>query len=849
MRGVWRWLGMITGALFVVALLGVPSWAEAREAHGSVVVRIEGLVGGAHGAIIVHGPGGFRRVLSRSQSLGGLRAGRYVLQTRSATLARAVKGVPRGSELLPTTPAIRVVVRPGKARLVRVRYGTIVRKGVRALGASPSQVLGPPGDPTALVVSSAASPRVGQILAQAPSNALPGGLFDVVTAVTPHGGSSTVSLRAAKLAEAFPELSLNATVELQPATQAQASSVFGPSLAHAADLPGVDFSLSRGRASCGVLTGSVAPRLHVALTLPLFGSPSAHVVLGATGNVSLDLGTSSGMSCSYTLDGPAFQGAVPIGPFLVPVYGTLQAVFSGSLSGPSIFNVGASLSLEGGLDYRNGETTPVLSASASGHATASLGCIAGTVAWLPTLEAGIGVKDPLAVNVHVDLGLGPELNIASGGWGVDDLLQLAAGASLGPITATLPALIQKHFATIATGTTTCGGSGGGSGGGSSGGGSSGGGGGEEGQKVAVGTFDSCALLASGQVDCWGDNLSGILGNETTEQSSVPVPVGGISTATQVAMGFTSACALLTSGHIDCWGEGQLGNGMTERSDTPIEAKGITNATQVGMSEGQACALLAGGQIACWGGNGYGGLGNGTFESSEVPVRVTGITTATQIAVGYDHSCALLASGHVDCWGINGKLGKGGELGIGTFTGPETCANEAACSNVPVQVSGLTNPVQITAGGNHACALLASGQIDCWGYNERGELGVGTTSDSNVPALVSGVATATQIAAGFSLSCARLASGHVDCWGIDQGGQLGNGQPHGAEACYNEEPCSRTPVQVSGLTTATEVAADEAHSCALLVGGHVDCWGYNPYGDLGDGTTTNSTIPVPVSGIR
>jgi uncharacterized delta-60 repeat protein len=487
---VVRRLGVLIGGLLLVAFLGVPAGAEAHGVRASLRVRIDGVVGGAHTLVTVTGPGGFQRSLSRSQTLGSLRVGRYVLQAKPAVIARAVRGAPAGSELLPYATTIRVAVRRGKATTVKVRYATIIRKGVGALSAPPLQVLGSTQDPTGLVVGSSRAPRVGQILSEAPSTSLPGGLFDVVTAVGRRGAQDVISLRPATLSEAFPELSLNTTVALQPASKARASSVFGPSLAHAADLPAVDFSVSRGPFSCGIVSGSVAPRLQIALSLPLVGSPSAHVVLEGTGNVNLDLGTSAGMSCSYTLEAPPFQGWVPIGPVLVPVYGALQVVFSGSLSGPSIFNVGATLSAEGGIDYRNGKTTPVIAARASGHATAKLGCVAGTVSWLPTLEAGIGVKDPLATaNVHVDLGLGPELNIASGGWGVDDLLQLTAGASLGPITATLPAVIQRHFATIATGPTTCGGSGGGgggstppgSGGGGGGGGAGGGGGGGPGE--------------------------------------------------------------------------------------------------------------------------------------------------------------------------------------------------------------------------------------------------------------------------------------------------------------------------------------------------------------------------------
>lgn len=290
---------------------------------------------------------------------------------------------------------------------------------------------------------------------------------------------------------------------------------------------------------------------------------------------------------------------------------------------------------------------------------------------------------------------------------------------------------------------------------------------------------SCGASSTGIVWCWGNNQFGQLGaNATQTSSAAPVAITNLMDVKAISAGMEHACALASGGTVECWGfngSGQLGNGKTTGPDpcdqgpcslTPVTVSNLTGVTAIAAGSYHTCALLSGGTVDCWGLLGL-DPNAGAANNSLVPTAVSNLSGVVAITAGQGFTCALLSAGSVECWGHNDA----GQLGDGTTVD----------SSTPVLVSNITGATVIAAGTEHACALVSGGAVACWGYNGAGQLGNGTTSASPVaaPSMVMNITGATAISASFDHTCALRRSGAVECWGANDYGGLGNGTTTGS----------------------------------------------------------------------
>lgn len=370
--------------------------------------------------------------------------------------------------------------------------------------------------------------------------------------------------------------------------------------------------------------------------------------------------------------------------------------------------------------------------------------------------------------------------------------------------------------------------------------SDGGGGAGNTSSVSSNTATSAATSSSGAGggDCVdgasGEQACGMLelGTQVVScESGAWEPLGPCFYRRGVLSAVRHTCALDGQGAVYCWGDDAWGKlGQPEPSGSravPTAVPGLTGMTGIAAGATHTCALDGAGGVVCWGATWAGQLGDGVIGTSSGPVQVSGLTDAVAVATGAgistsggQHSCALRASGQVACWG----RGVDGQLGDGGLLDRAT----------PVAVSGVTDAVAIAAAGKHACAVHASGTVSCWGRNTEGQLGRGNNISSPLPVEVDQSSDAIDVVAGNGFSCALSADGTVSCWGVlhtNQGGYLGP-----------------SPVAIGSITDAVALSAGDLHACALRASGEVLCWGSGTNGQLGDGGTADASVPVQVAAL-
>ncbi|HSY80453.1 MAG TPA: Ig-like domain-containing protein [Gemmatimonadaceae bacterium] len=361
-------------------------------------------------------------------------------------------------------------------------------------------------------------------------------------------------------------------------------------------------------------------------------------------------------------------------------------------------------------------------------------------------------------------------------------------------------------------------------------------------KIATGSAFACGLTTGGTVFCWGDNTYGEHGIGTTNSGSylptyVPVPTTTGQSVTDVVAGQYHVCALITGGKAYCWGKndrGQLGIGSTTSPITSPTAITTTTFSQISAGGMHTCGIESGGAqnyVACWGDNTSGQIGNGSVDATAHTTPVINGNSYAYVSAGYNHTCVLTSttSGSILCWGDNtsGELGDGHTLAGGT----------GFAVSVTLGALAPVNAKAISAGYQTTCAIDVNGGVWCWGYNNYGELGLGTASTipDSVPAQIPSL-TLTAISVGYITTCGSGATGAY-CWGSNDFGQLGDGTLGGTAD-------SPAPVQGTAGATVGSIATASysgAFTCFVVSSTSIAyCTGQDANQQLG---IPNNTSPI------
>jgi len=362
------------------------------------------------------------------------------------------------------------------------------------------------------------------------------------------------------------------------------------------------------------------------------------------------------------------------------------------------------------------------------------------------------------------------------------------------------------------------------------------------QSVTIPIFgnqNTCAITNDGVVKCWGSNQYGQLG-QGQASVSVQIPTSiyphPTSSGLSVSTSEKFSCAVFQNGNGYCWGYGdsRLGIGASSSQMSPAQLPLPTGVNLLKISTGDAhgCALTSNGNVLCWGSNEQGQLGIGqTMSYHSTPTYTTSFgRNVTGIDLGSYHGCGIMDNGLVKCWGWNNQ----GQLGDGT----------TSTRTSPSQTSSFGNnrtAIQVSGGYQHTCAVLDNGSIACWGWNQYGQLGDGTTSLRTTPKLVSGFGanrTAISVSAGQYATCAVTSLGELYCWGNSGNGVFWDGTTTRLEPELMPSFGYNSKV--------LDIMMGQSHACATIRHGFLSCWGSNGNSQLGDGGISNRLISTNFS---
>ena len=281
---------------------------------------------------------------------------------------------------------------------------------------------------------------------------------------------------------------------------------------------------------------------------------------------------------------------------------------------------------------------------------------------------------------------------------------------------------------------------------------------------SAGSSFACGLTRTGDAWCWGDNSAGQLGDNLAPSRATPTVVKSPVPFTQVVTGLDFACGLGENSTAYCWGENawaSLGDGTKTKHAAPAPVKGDFKFVRLGAGGHAACGLTDG-TVYCWGALGSDVPTQAQASLGPVTLAGTDVVGVASFALGTSHACGIIADGSAVCYGNNSS----GQLGDGTTTNR---------TSAPVRVSGSLHFTSLTAGNLFTCGLATDGFAYCWGSNAFGQLGVGgSNANRTTPTRVAGNIPFATIVAGQNHVCGSTSSGSTYCWGFNQTGQLGDG---------------------------------------------------------------------------
>jgi alpha-tubulin suppressor-like RCC1 family protein len=286
-------------------------------------------------------------------------------------------------------------------------------------------------------------------------------------------------------------------------------------------------------------------------------------------------------------------------------------------------------------------------------------------------------------------------------------------------------------------------------------------------QVTVGGSHKCGVATDNRAYCWGFNNDGKLGDGTAIQRNSPVLVAGGLRFRQVEAGDRHTCGVTTTEVAYCWGEnrtGQLGDGTESvRRLKPYPVAGGLRFRRIVAASGHTCALATSRRAYCWGWGALGQIGDGKTFQRRSPRAVAGGREFTQVIAGGTHSCGVATDGRAYCWGEN----RSGELGDGTTTG----------RLVPTLVGNGRIFSGVSGGGLHTCGVTPANALYCWGSQIFGQTGNGVSGSGTPqpnPALVAGGRLYATVSGGTFHTCAVTTGSRAFCWGNNQTGELGDG---------------------------------------------------------------------------